>query len=463
MKTPTTLLMLLCCCLLPLTVRAAEDDVPDPDTLTTLDLATARRLALAGNPSLGAARERISQARARISRAEAAWWPSLDFSAGASLMRLSENDYEEALALSPLPGAGVDRTRESYKAGLTASWLLFDGFRRQAAAAIARLDHKAGLSSLENSRRLLIQAVTAAYLNAQLGAAGIDIATADTDFYQKQLRDAEARQQAGSGRLSDVLSMRVRLNAARATLLDARREQEAALYSLAALLGLEEARLPQTVTLEPMDTDPSPATNYDIDALIAAARDNRPDIREAALRLKQIDASLKQARASFYPSLVLGSGLNAGPDDDPGLTADDLGAAVSLNLSWNLFRGRGDEARRSELLARKREATWLLRDLRTNVAAQVRRAAARLAAAAEQVELQQSNVELVTENRNLAEKEYLAGQTTLTRLNEAQRDLITTRSRLAQALAAYRLAKQELETAAGTPLPRTTETMRGTK
>ena len=58
-------------------------------------------------------------------------------------------------------------------------------------------------------------------------------------------------------------------------------------------------------------------------------------------------------------------------------------------------------------------------------------------------------VQLVQENRDLAQNEYEAGQAALVRLNEAQRDLITTHGRLAQALVSYHLATQHLLSATG--------------
>ena len=72
-----------------------------------------------------------------------------------------------------------------------------------------------------------------------------------------------------------------------------------------------------------------------------------------------------------------------------------------------------------------------------------------LAAAEEQVQLQRETVKLVQENRDLAQNEYEAGESSLVRLNEAQRDLTTTYGRFAQALVGYQLQKQKLLAATG--------------
>jgi outer membrane protein len=63
--------------------------------------------------------------------------------------------------------------------------------------------------------------------------------------------------------------------------------------------------------------------------------------------------------------------------------------------------------------------------------------------------LQRSNAELVKQNRDLVEKEYAAGQTSLVRLNEAQRDLINAQSQMAVALVSLKQAWQDLKAATG--------------
>jgi outer membrane protein TolC len=55
----------------------------------------------------------------------------------------------------------------------------------------------------------------------------------------------------------------------------------------------------------------------------------------------------------------------------------------------------------------------------------------------------------VRENRDLVEKEYQAGQASLVRLNEAQRDLNRAQGRLALALVGLRQALKNLDASTG--------------
>ncbi len=444
MKNRALFLILLFLSFSGLDAIGGEQTTPDLQSLKILDLKTAQKIALADNPGLAAARERIEQARARVKQAEAAWWPSLDFSGSAARARLSDYSYEQAMHAASRSGITTDQDQESYNAGLNATWVLFDGFKRKFSEQAARLDEEAGNSDHHNSQRLLILAVGEAYLNAQLAGSGADIAAANASFYERQLQDAEALYDNGSGSLSDLLNIKVRINSARTDLLSAKREKEAALYGLAALMGLKNSLFPGHIALDSIDEQLDVTVKRDVDKLIATAWQTRPDVHKTELQLKQIKALLGQADALFYPALILGGGFNGSRTDDFGMSSDDIGSNISLNMTWNLFRGGADKARRLEVLAGKRETTHRLQDLRNRISSEVRQAVAMLEAAGEQVLLQRQSVTLVERNRELTENEYKAGQGTLTRLNEAQRDLVTIKSRLSQALVGFKRAEQTL-------------------
>jgi len=101
-------------------------------------------------------------------------------------------------------------------------------------------------------------------------------------------------------------------------------------------------------------------------------------------------------------------------------------------------------ARVGEARARHDEAKKTLANLTNNVVSEVRTAITQVEAAQQELFLQRSNAALVQQNRDLVDKEYAAGQGSLVRLNEAQRDLVTAQSRLALALVSLRLAWQNL-------------------
>ncbi len=423
---------------------------PDLSGIDVLDLQTAQGLALASNPTMTAAMERVEQARARVRQAAAAWWPSVDLTGSGGQNRMSDSTFERSQALSTLYGESVDRTSEDYSAGLQASWVLFDGFFRSFRNEQANYGAQSADAAQRDVQRLLVSAVAEAYLNAQLAQTNVKIAQADMDFYTQQLRDADNRYEVGAGPWGDVLNIKVQLNSARTNHMLSSREFEAAGYGLAALVGVPDAVLPDHVRLADLETGVDLDEQRETpDVLITEALELRPDVIEMINKVKEAEAGIGMAKAPYYPTLQLTGAVNGAKQGDVSLTGEDFGNTVLLNLKWNLFSGGADKARRFEAEHGHREARYTLANMYNQVAAEVRQDIALLEAAREQVRLQRESVKLVEENRELAKNEYEAGEASLVRLNEAQRDLTTTFSRLAQSLVAFHRAQQRLLASTG--------------
>lgn len=434
-------------------VAAEEATLTPPDLSTTriLDLQTAQKIALKGNPDMAAAMSRIEQARARVSQAVAAWWPSLDVTWNGNRTRLSDNIYAKNQALAQFYGQSLDRTTDNYSAGAQATWVLFDGFYRSFKQQQAEFNEKTLSAAHKDSQRLLVNGVAEAFLNAQLAQTNVDISAADDTFYTSQLRDAQNRYDVGVGSWGDVLNIKVQLNSAKTSLLLNQRQFEAAGYGLATLMGVPQASFPPELRLAELDKDFAISTTIkkNPEALISEAQAIRPDIQQLEMQEQEARAGSGQAKSPFYPQVQLVGAVNGARQGDVSLTGEDFGNMVGVNVAWNLFSGGADKARLFEAKQREREVAYTLASLRNKVAAEIRQDLALLAAAQEQVRLQRDSVELVKENRELAKNEYEAGEASLVRLNEAQRDLTTTYSRLAQALVGYHQARHKLLSATG--------------
>ena len=449
----TIVLFLVFFSLLAASAGAQEKGVspaPDLAAVKVLDLETAQKIALAGNPDMAAAMSRVEQARERIRQAAAAWWPSLDAGFSGTRTRLAKNFYRNNRSFSFLADRPLDRTSDDFKAGLQATWILFDGFFRSWKQKQAEFSAREFAAALRDSQRLLAFSVAEAFYNAQLAQTRVDIALADKKFYLSRLRDAENRYEVGAGPWGDVLNIKVQLNSAKTSLMLSRRQFEAAGYGLAALMGIEDAAFPEGLRLAELDRDVTiSAIREDPETLIKEALAARPDIQRLEMLAREAEAGSGQAKASFYPRVQVVGAVNGDSPDDTSFGADDFGNTIGVNIAWNLFSGGRDRARYFEARQKQREVAYTLASLRNRVAAEIRQDLALLAAAEEQVRLQRQSVKLVRENRDLAKNEYEAGETSLVRLNEAQRDLTTTYSRLAQALVGYHQARHRLLAACG--------------
>lgn len=433
--------------------NAAVDPAnPDWSAMDVLGPETAGQIALAGNPTVEAAQARIGQAEERIAQARSAYWPRLDASAGASRLWWSENDYLENQAYLNLfyPNAVLDDPYDTYQTDLTASWLVFNGFARSLNKKAAEYGRDQAAYAREDVKRYLLLSVTSAYLSAQLAQENIAITRTDEQFYRDRWEEAKVRRRVGTGTLGDELNFEVRFNAAIADRIRAERVYEAALYSLAALLGLEDASLPGHVSLMALGTEsPDEMQHPNAEEWIAYAYEHRPDILRQNVAVKSSEVDIKRAKSGFYPTISLYGTIAGDGSDDTRFEEDDFGSAVGVQLTYNLFAGGFDRARTREAGQREKETRKTLEQARLDAAQGVRSAIANLRGSQEQLLLLRTNEELIRRNRDLAEKEYNAGVGSLVRLNEAQRDLTTAQNRLALAIAGMRQSWYTLEAETG--------------
>ncbi|MGW8322075.1 MAG: TolC family protein, partial [Thermodesulfobacteriota bacterium] len=240
------------------------------------------------------------------------------------------------------------------------------------------------------------------------------------------------------------------VNAAKSDLIVASRSYEVAMFGLAAMMGIPESRFPSDLELVRLEREtaeelvpPAP------EELIPYAKAHRADILRAEYEVERARQEIGLARASFFPALGFYASLDGERYGDASFEGDDFGDTLALSFSYNLFSGGLDAARFREAKARRDEEKKNLASLTNNVVSEVRTATVRVAAAQQELVLQRSNAALVQQNRDLVEKEYAAGQGSLVRLNEAQRDLVTAQARLALALVSLRLAWHNLRTTTG--------------
>ncbi|HID01786.1 MAG TPA: TolC family protein, partial [Desulfobacterales bacterium] len=352
-----------------------------------------------------------------------------------------------------LGGTDIDRNSEKYRLSLGASWLLFDGFSRKFSNLIAAYGQQESEQARRDGMRLLLQSVAQSYYGAQLAQYNKTIAEADFSFNSNQEKEAQVSMDAGAGSLSAILNFQVQMNNASTDILLAERDYDIALFGLAVLLGRESGQMPEGIALTQMAmVEENEFYDLSTEELLQAADTNRPDLLRQELSVQRADSTIGANKASYYPKLSLNGAVDGDRLDNTDFTGDDFGSTVSLNLSYNLFRGGGDRARVAEAKAYRREVARTLEQQKNKVQSEVRQAITRLEQARAQLTLQRASVKLVEQSRDLVEEGYKAGQESLARFNEVQRDLVRTQSRLALSLISLYNNRQALETATGESL-----------
>lgn len=415
----------------------------DIRAITVLDIVTAQKIALSQRPSILAIKDRIRQARARVDQARARYWPRLDGTGTSSRVWLSDR-------ASQMQPPGSDDPEDYFNAKLTASWLLFDGFERGHSLDAALFAEKQSVFAGYEACRQLLSFVAVSFDNALLAMEMVRISEADQAFNQRLISDAKARLSMGTGSLSDLLNFRIQANTAKTEVIQAKKDYRLAVLALAELMGLEDGAFPDHASLDPLEPDSFQNVKIpDLAAAIEYTRTHRPDILQNEFLVKQAAATIQTVKAGAYPSVSIAGSVNGERTDDPAFETGDIGHTIALTLSYNFYDGGTRKARISESRAALEETRKNLESVKAMAVSDVRKAYVRLCSAREQLNFQQSTVELVRKARDLVEKEYAAGQASLVRLNQSQRDLIQAESRLASARISLHIAWNNFQFSTG--------------
>ncbi len=420
-----------------------------PKNLKLLTLEEAQNIALDNNPSFKTKYFAIAAARARYYQSFATYYPTLNasFSISQSFSRTyATHNYTRSRSQG-----------ESYTPELSGSWLIFDSFAREMNMLSARHSWKASIADEDDARRLLLRAVAYAYNDVMLAAAQQRIAIADMNYSAELLKDTQIKFEAGAVPLSDVLNFKIRYNNGESSLITAQYNYAANKYVLAALLGLTDGNIPEDVMFPDMpsaDGEVLPDVSVYLDAALA----NRPDLRAYRERLEAAKFSFWSSLCAFGPtfsanySLSYSRNRNLTKNLDSGLSTVGSkygNGALSYGgvASWNLFEGGNTYFNARAAQAEMVQAEYNLTETWITVITDVRTAYDNYITNLKQVKLYQKTYELTRQTRDLVEEEYKAGNAELTRLNEAQNDLVTAEGNLVSSVVEMNNAKAQLEAA----------------
>jgi len=380
--------------------------------------------ALTGSPTIQQAWARLAQADAVAKKAGASRWPSLSAEGDGKATRNS-----------------VDYTNvESYSLGLTASYELDLWGRVKSAAAAAALDREVSRESLNTA------AITLASQTA-LSWSGIVSQQLQTELIRKQLEAnktslelVELRFRKSQATALDVYQQRQAVANTEARLPLAELREQLLRNELAALLGRSDFQ-----TLEICATNLPSIGIHDANGVklpsIGIPADvlaNRPDVRQAGLKLRSADWSVSAARADRLPAIRLsasGEYANAEISD----LFDDWYANLIGSITGPIFEGgrRKAEVKRTRAVVDERLAAY--RETVLNAMKEVEDALVSeqkqqdyLTALERNVELSRNSYDEALNRYRNGQSQYLPVLVELVSLQNLERDLVAAQTDLLQ-------------------------------
>jgi len=173
---------------------------------------------------------------------------------------------------------------------------------------------------------------------------------------------------------------------------------------------------------------------------------SRPDYLAAVLQVRAAEARRRAATAEHYPSVdIAGNYGAAGVNVGSSHGAFQIGATLNIPIT----AGGKTHADVLEAEAALRQSRQQMENLRGQIDYDVRTAQLDLTAAADQVEVARSSVELANETLVQARDRFAAGVTDNLEVVEAQESVVAANESYISSLYAHNLAKVELAVAVG--------------
>ena len=378
-------------------------------------------LAEAHNPATRTAWERARSQAAALGITRSELYPTLAAAA------LSQTESVQAFFGDRFHG----QTTQTFELALDLNYTVFDFGARAGRIDAARARLLSANFAFNDTHRIVINLVQQAYYRL-LSAIGQEGAA------QASLTNAKSVQQAAEERLNNGL-------ATLPDVLEARSATAQAEYDLQAVVGAEEIARGDLATavgtsasvairIQPLDQLRTPdSISETVEEAIDRAFAQRPDLMQQAAEIRTANATLKEARAAYYPSLS----LNVSPavpslygiqrPFDWSHTAD-LTGSVSFNLKWTVFDGGARKNRTTQAQADIHAAEAQTNLKKNQIADEVWTAYSTLNTAFRQHKTAIALLEAASESYNAALESYNYGLRNLLDVTAAQRSLAQARS-----------------------------------
>lgn len=413
MKKCALLILLLTCTATPSPAGQYEMTIPEG----SLTLARARKMALDNSPDVRQAVERIQAVEAVLLQARSAWWPKVS----------ANGDYmQNKVSIQPdwNPTTRVDASFNEMSVGIHMNWLIFDGFARRAEIMASKYAVEQSQQILADTRRLLLEAVSTAFFQAQLAVENMVISEQNYSFNRNLEEDARKRWMVGTKPESEVLNFSVRALQAETDFLNAKRDFRTACTALAELMALPDADLPANmVPVRPTTDLPEKLPDYESE--LAFALENRPDLKAIQAGIEVLRRQLLARKGAYAPRLEFNAGSEyIYQDEIEPVDQEEHHSYIGVAASWDLFTGGRRSAQVQEVSAEIRALNEKRKRTVLSVQSAIRRALDNAQTAYETLKRRVLIYEKTNRIRSHVEIAYRAGVASLTRLNEAQTDLV---------------------------------------
>lgn len=389
----------------------------DTRELPALDLDTALETALVSNPSIRQVHSRHDGAKAGVKSAMSAFFPKIDvdFSLGRSnnpvfAFGSKLNQASFTMQDFDLNSLNDPDYRTNWNTRFVLTQPLFNRGKEYTGYRISRAGENMAAMQETATRQTVFFNVEQAYfqvLLAEEAMKAMELAVRTAAEHEKL---AGRRYKAGLVLRSDVLSAMVHRTAMERQLLDIENRFHVAMAVLNRAMGVSQDT---EWRLDPVAI-PADAEIPDLNAWLNTAMRHRPELEMSRKKLEVADYKKQGAGMNFLPSLNFHGIYEQNTDNLARFGGDSW--TFMATASFNIFNGFGDRAGLIAASAEKNAAEEALRDTRSRMELEVRRAYYGYRTALKQLEVTRAAVEQAGESVKILKNRYYAGMALMVEL-----------------------------------------------
>ena len=420
------LLLFLC----PLLAVAADAPAIELSLRKAVEIA----LAADGNTRVQLAAELIHQSDARVLAARSALLPNIDGTFG--LRSQTQNLAAFGFTFPASLGFTIPSFVGPYKvfdARVTATMDVFD-FATLKRYQASKQALEATKADLESARDQVTQQVARIYLAAVRADENVTTTRANLDLSGALLKVAQNQKEAGTGTGIDVVRAQVQQANDRQRLVVSENDRNQAYLQLSRVIGMDLGRalsLIDRMTYIPVDS-------MTIDTALSTATGAREDLKAQSKRVDVARINYNAAKMESLPTVGASGDIGPiGTSVDNARTTHTVGFSVKIPV-WDSGRRA---SHREESLSQWKSEQIRFKDLRDQVALEVRLAADALRSAETQVTVSKEGLALAEQELAQARRRFENGVTSSIEVTDAQTRLQRARDNQVTALFAHNLAR----------------------
>jgi outer membrane protein TolC len=342
-------------------------------------------------------------------------------------------------SLSAIPAVVPAFNYFDARASLSQSLFNFRNLERERSASESL---RASQFSYKDAREMVVLAVGNSYLQAIAAGARVETTEAQVKSAQALYDKASDQQKAGLSPAIDALRSQVELQTRQQQLIVARNDLAKLKLNVARIIGLplgQEFVLTEKAPYQALAALP-------LDTYLQRAYTARADYQAATAQVRAAELSRRAAAAGHYPTIDINANLG-----DIGVTPAHSNGTWQVNGGINIpiFAGNRTHSDVLEADAQLKQARSQLGDLRGRIDYEVRTALLDLNAAAEQVAVASSSVDLAEQALTQSQDRFTAGVADNLEVVQAQEVVASAHESYIQSLYFHNLAKVELAHAIG--------------